>query len=313
MVEAVTCGEALALMQPRDRGPLDTVRDFQLRVAGAELNVAVGLARLGIRTAFYGAVGDDPFGRLIAKTLAGESVATEGLVRLPQPTGLFFKEWHGLDWEPAVYYYRRNSAGSHWQYTGGIGWEGVRWVHTSGITLMIGEAAQASAVRLLQEGAAAGAAVSLDVNLRFKLGPPPAWREALARVLPLCRVVLATADEAAHVWGAAAPEELYDRGILSPEQVLVVKRGPAGSEAFAAGLHWTAPARPAAVTVDPVGAGDGFAAGLIAARLRGRDWPAALRLGNVVGAFAVAHPGDYEGYPTWEMAEAADEKTDRLR
>jgi len=303
MPEAVTCGEALVLMQPRERGPLDAVREFTLKVAGAELNVAVGLARLGVQTAFYGAVGDDPFGRLIAKTLAGESVATHGLSRLPQPTGLFFKEWYGLGWDPTVYYYRRDSAGAHWRYRGEADWAGVRWAHTSGITFMIGEEARRSAQHLLEEGAAAGATVSLDVNLRFKLGSADAWREALNGVLPICQVVLATAEEAAQVWGVSDPEELFRRRVLSPEQILVVKRGPAGSEAVVGGQRVAVPAQPVEVVADPVGAGDGFAAGLIAARLRDQDWSSALQLGNLVGAFAVAHPGDYEGYPTWSLVE----------
>lgn len=96
MIEAVTGGEPLVLLQPTERGPLDEVPDLVIRVAGAEVNVAIGLSRLDIGTGFLGAVGDDPLGRRVRKTLAGEQVDCSGLHRLSAPTGVFFKEWYGL-------------------------------------------------------------------------------------------------------------------------------------------------------------------------------------------------------------------------
>ncbi len=159
MIEAVTGGEPLVLLQPTERGPLDEVRDLVIRVAGAEVNVAIGLSRLDIGTGFLGAVGDDPLGRRVRKTLAGEQVDCSGLHRLSAPTGVFFKEWYGLGLDPNVYYYRHDSAGSRWAYDPAA-WplpDSARWLHTSGITPMVGHSPRDSAVTLARTLAARGA------------------------------------------------------------------------------------------------------------------------------------------------------------
>ncbi len=307
MIRAVTCGEALVLMQPRERGPLDAVRDYTLRVAGAELNVAIGLARLGIPTAFLGATGDDPFGRLIGKTLAGEGVDVSGLLRLDAPTGLFFKEWYGIGDDPSVYYYRHGSAGSRWTYqpTPESHLDQVEWVHTSGITLMVGHESRESALRVVKNLARQNALASFDINLRRKLGAPEKWRIAVEPWLPLWSVVFATEDEIAQVWGLHEADALFTTGLLSSRQTLIVKRGGRGAWAIVNGERIDVPGVAVSTLADPVGAGDGFAAGVIAARLKGLSWSQALAIGNLVGAFAVAHPGDYEGYPTWAIVERA--------
>jgi 2-dehydro-3-deoxygluconokinase len=304
-VQVLAVGEALVLLQPPERGRIGTVRRFEARVAGAESNVAIGLARLGIPVAFAGAVGRDPFGDLIRHTLAGEGVDISRVETRPEPTGIFFKEWFGLGEDPNVYYYRHQSAGSAWSpdVSPRVLLQGIGWVHTSGITLMVGERTRRTTEALLREADAQHLTVSLDINLRRKLAPPDAWRAVLEPLVERCEVLLASRDELKAVFGSADPEELYAHGRLPSGLALVVKEGERGAWAVVEGRRFLAPAFSVRRVVDLVGAGDGFAAGLIAARLKGWDWERALVLANLVGAFAVAHPGDYEGYPTWEEAE----------
>ncbi|MCL8206646.1 MAG: sugar kinase [Actinomycetia bacterium] len=305
MTRVLSVGEALVLLQPAERGRIETVRRFEARVAGAESNVAIGLARLGIPVAFAGAVGGDPFGTFIRHTLAGEGVDISRIEVRPEPTGIFFKEWFGLGEDPNVYYYRHQSAGSAWSpaVPPEALLEGIGWLHTSGITLMVGERTRHTTEALIQAARARGLVISLDINLRRKLAPPDAWRAVLAPLVQVCDVLLASRDELEAVFGSADPDRLRAAGWLAPGRALVVKEGERGAWMTVDGERTAAPAFSVRRVVDLVGAGDGFAAGLIAARLKGWDWPRALGLANLVGAFAVAHPGDWEGYPTWDECE----------
>lgn len=305
MAQVLSVGEALVLLQPPERGRIGTVRRFEARVAGAESNVAIGLARLGIPVAFAGAVGRDPFGDFIRHTLAGEGVDIGRVQVRPEPTGIFFKEWFGLGEDPNVYYYRHQSAGSAWSpdATAAALLEGIGWLHTSGITLMVGERTRRTTEALIRTARERNLTVSLDINLRRKLAPPEAWRAVLGPLVEACDVLLASRDELEAVFGSAEPAELRAAGWLAPQRALVVKEGEQGAWAAVDGQRVAAPAFAVRRVVDLVGAGDGFAAGLIAARLKGWSWDRALVLANLVGAFAVAHPGDYEGYPTWDEVE----------
>lgn len=289
----MTAGEPLVVMEPETRGHLSEVGRFVMRVAGAELNVAIGAARLGIKTAFMGAVGQDPMGMRIREVLQAARVNTDGLQERSEPTGLFFKEWYGLQPEPQVYYYRRESAGSHWACPE-PGLPGAQWLHTSGITWMIGPEARLSIEALWRSAAGTVTTRSLDVNLRRKLGPVAAWRDVLGPALSEADVVMATREELDAVAPGFQPR---------PGQTLVVKRGADGADLIQSSGQTHLPAWPLKVpVVDVVGAGDGFAAGVIAGRIKGWTWERSIGLGTLVGAFAVAHPGDYSGYPTWTEA-----------
>ena len=112
MTELVTLGECLVSLVASRPGPLSEAIAFDRFVAGAEANVAVGLARLGHEAAFIGRVGPDGFGETIRRHLRGEGVDTAHLTTDPDaPTGVMVRERPGLI--PAqVLYLRRGSAGS---------------------------------------------------------------------------------------------------------------------------------------------------------------------------------------------------------
>ncbi|HSS36082.1 MAG TPA: sugar kinase [Patescibacteria group bacterium] len=306
--EVVTLGECLMAFVGSDPGPLAGTASFLPYVAGAEANVAVGLARLGRSVAFIGRVGDDGLGVRIARSLRAEGVDVAGLAVDPDaPTGVMIRERPGLG-PSEVVYARTGSAGSR------LGPDDVaaaaergsfavaRWLHLTGITPALSSSCRAAQGKALDAARAAGATVSLDLNLRRRLWTETEARQTLAGLAARVDVVIADTDEAAVVTGQPpdrTPAELAAALLRLGPSLAVLKLGAAGSLALGPdGIPRSVPAVPVAVVVDPVGAGDAFCAGFIDARLDGRDLSEALARANACGAAAVAALGDQTGLPS---------------
>ena len=305
-------GEALVVMIPEAAGRLQEVPRFSPQIAGAEFNTAVGLARLGVPASFAGAVGADPFGEKVLRAARAEGLETACIERpAGGQTGVFFKQWSGLAGDPSVFYYRSASAMATglWDAAalcGRLADGDWRWLHTTGITGMVGPGARAAWLSALRAARAGGAAVSFDVNVRLKMAPAERWRELLAAALPLADWFLAGDGEARLLFGAddAAAVERMARESGFGGRGAIVKEGERGATASVAGELTHVDAWPVRRVVDTVGAGDGFNAGWIAGMLSGRPLADAMRLGALVGAHAVTAVGDYEAYPYREEVEA---------
>ena len=307
MPEVITCGEALVAVTPLQRGRLDESLDLRLHVAGAESNAAIALARLGISTAFWGAVGTDPFGSIVRARLAAEGVDITHLERRSESTALLFKEWYGLADEPQIYYYRTGSAGSLWECQANLpeDLKSVRWVHCSGISAMVGLQSRQSLSRVIAAARLLGIPVSLDLNVRAKIAALAQWRERLDELLADVTVIFSTTRELFDLWAFHDPMNGFTQGRVAKDSVLIIKDDDHRVFAYTeSGLLEKADPWRVLNVVDSVGAGDGLAAGVIAGRLKGWAWRESLRLGALVGALAVSHPGDFEGYPYGSEAEA---------
>jgi 2-dehydro-3-deoxygluconokinase len=306
--EVVTLGECLVSFVAGDLGPLTSAATFHAHPAGAEANVAVGLARLGRRVAFIGRVGDDGLGRRIVRTLRGEGVDVSGLSVDPAgPTGLLIRERRSLG--PAeVHYARTASAGSHLgpadvqEAESRDTFAVARWLHLTGITLALSSSCRAAVGTALEVGRTAGLTVSLDLNVRRRLWTESEAATALRELAARVDVVIGDEDEASLVAGTApgTRREAVAQALLELGPSLVIlKLGaegalaaePGGGPVFAAGL-------PVPTVVDPVGAGDAFCAGFIDARLDGLDLATSLAQANGCGAATVAAEGDQTGLPT---------------
>ncbi|MGW0664530.1 sugar kinase [Streptodolium elevatio] len=300
--EVLTLGETMVLLCAPGIGPLRHARSLDVAIGGAESNVAVGLTRLGVRTAWIGRVGDDEFGRLVRGTLAGEGVDVSYAVVDPAaPTGLMVKA-RRTSAATEVNYYRAGSAGSRLSpddLPAGLA-DKVRLLHLTGITPALSESAYDTVeAALVSRGGAV--TVSLDLNYRQALWPPAVAAPVLRGLVERCDVLFATEAEARLVLGdprgpGASPLELgYALAALGPSQV-VVKRGARGAVAVVDGVAYDAPVH-RVDAVDPVGAGDAFAAGYLAELLAGADVLARLATAAASGAFAVTVHGDWEGLP----------------
>lgn len=300
MAEVVTFGETMVLMNPRDRGPLRHAHEFRKQLGGAESNVAVGLARLGRDVAWFSRLGADPHGRYVESFVRGEGVDTDAVVRDEEaPTGLMFKERRSPE-QKRVFYYRDGSAASRLSPTDlpRALIESADYLHVTGITPALSASCREAVFEAISIATETGVRVSVDPNLRLKL-----WEDEETMVGTM-RDLFGTADivstgvhEAEQLVDGSDPEALADSIRRLGPEVAIVKLGEDG--AFVAGPE-VAEHVPAydVEPVDEIGAGDGFLAGFLAARIEGADLVDATRRGNAVGALATTVPGDVEGLPT---------------
>lgn len=295
MRSIVAFGEALGLLVA-DRGlPLGVAHQFTRSVAGSESNVAIGLARLDHPVRFLGSVGADAPGLWVRNTLRAEGIDISGLrVDDARPTGLLLRD-APIGRPLTVSYYRGGSAGSMFDpsnLTPEV-FVGADALFVSGISLMLAGTTAAAAERLLDMAAEAGVHVFLDPNVRERLAPVDSWRSRLTEILPRIDTLLVGEQELASLgWPADGSELLSDR--LS---TVVVKRGVDGAESITATDRRHAAAR-VIRTVDPVGAGDAFTAGWIAAWSRGANHQRCLEEANVVASLVVSTMTDIAGLPT---------------
>ena len=318
MSDLVTLGETMALLSAPRIGRLRDMTQLDLGIAGAESNVAIGTVRLGHSASWIGRVGDDELGALVLATLRKERVdVARSVVDDAAPTALMVKERRIGDLVK-VRYYRDGYAGSHLcaADVDDALVASARVLHTTGITPGLSVSARDAVTHAITVARAAGVLVAFDVNYRSALWAPEAAAPVLREIAGRADVVFAGEEElelldpqspaeardttdggrrtgSAHVADVAAARRVCG----DAPRTVVVKRGAAGAFSVGPAGVRDEPAVPA-VAVDPVGAGDAFVAGYLAALLDGEDEQGRLALGCRAGAFAVSVVGDYEGLPS---------------
>jgi 2-dehydro-3-deoxygluconokinase len=291
--EVITAGETMVLGVPPRPGRLRHATGLELKIGGAESNLAIALSRLGLSAGWASYLSDDEMGQLVLDRVRAEGVDTSRVSRVKDhPTGLYLREQVGMD--VRVYYYRRGSAASTMRpeafdqdYL-----SGAKFLHLTGITPALSESCRAFVLWAVRE---AGARVSFDVNYRSKLWGTGMAMEFIEEILPDVYLLFVGDEEARAIWGRDDEALVRELAAKGPEEV-VLKRGKAGSLALAEGEVLEHPSFDAA-EVDPVGAGDAFAAGYLAGHVWDLPAEERLRVANAMGAMSVATLGDYEGLP----------------
>jgi dehydrogluconokinase len=300
--DVATFGEAMLLLVADQPGPIEDAKAFHKRTAGAETNVAIGLARLGLRVGWASRLGVDSMGRYLLAEMRREGIDCSHVACDPgQRTGFQFKGRVTDGSDPPVEYHRKGSAASHM----GAGDVDVPWLqsarhlHATGVFAALSPSSLQAAVLTLDVMRAAGRSISFDPNLRPTLWPSPErMRHTINDLAAQADWILPGLEEGRFLTGEATPEGIgrfyRERGAA----LVVVKLGPEGAYFASADGSGYVPGFPVAQVVDTVGAGDGFAVGVVSALLEGRGVVDAVRRGAWIGARAVQVLGDTEGLPT---------------
>lgn len=309
--EVVTVGEVMALLLAPAGVPLGEAASYEQGHAGAESNVAVGLARLGHRVGLVSRLGQDRLGHRILRDLRGEGIDVSAVTLDPAaPTGLILRDalGHGV----SVDYHRAGSAATRLTSTD-LPLEQIRTarvLHLTGITAVLSESAHQTVLTAAGIAREAGVTVTFDPNVRMRLASAERWREIVEQLTDLADVLLIGADDATSVGIEDPIAWAHGRGVA----VVVLKDGARGateshhpvsttfvtSAPVAEGVEtgvWREPALAVREVVDPVGAGDAFAAGWLSAWLRGLEPDRRLAEAAAVAACVVGTRGDVPGLP----------------
>ncbi|MCZ7374710.1 sugar kinase [Micromonospora sp. WMMC250] len=301
-VEVAAVGETMVVLCPAPGEPLEDAERVAVSVGGAESNVAGYLARLGHQVTWVSRVGDDPFGRAVVRHVAAAGVRVDQVVVDPTaPTGLYLKD-PGPE-STAVHYYRAGSAASRMDpgTLADPGLTGARVLHLSGITPALSASCRALVEHAVAARPLAGSLVSFDVNHRARLWSAEQAAPVLRDLADRCDLVFVGQDEAQTLWGTTDPAAV--RRLLPTPETVVVKDGAVGATALRRDAEPVFVPAPRVTVVEPVGAGDAFAAGYLAGLLRDLDPVRRLRLGHLMAAQALTSSGDNAPVPPWAWFE----------
>jgi sugar/nucleoside kinase (ribokinase family) len=286
-IDVVTFGEAMMLLVADQPGPLERAQAFFKRTAGAETNAAIGLARLGLQVAWCSRLGTDSMGRYLLQSIQAEGIDCSHVVcDGTQRTGFMIKGRVEGGGDPEVEYHRKGSA--------------------TGIYSALSANCLATSIASMAAMRKHGKTISFDPNLRPSLwASKEVMRETINSLAFLADWVLPGIEEGKLLTGKDTPEEIAKFYLDAGVSLVVIKLGAEGAYCATAQEAAYVPGFPVNQVVDTVGAGDGFAAGVISGMLEGLSVQNAVRRGAWIGARAVQVLGDTEGLPTRaQLAEA---------
>ena len=311
MGKTILFGEPMALLIADTTGPLEEVEHFTRAMSGAEVNVSIGLSRLGHPVEYLTRLGDDPFGHYIANALKKNEIGTS-LVTYDDVyrTGIQLKNRVTDGSDPYAPYYRKGSAASHITVSevDAIDLTDVELVHVTGIPPALSQSARKATFRLMDRAKEAGIFITFDPNLR-----PVLWEDeetmctVLNQLAAKADVVLPGIGECKILAGTEDKTEAADFYQKLGVKTVIIKDGSKGAYVQTANENYDVAGYKVEKVVDTVGAGDGFAVGVLSGILERLNLKDSVKRGNAIGAIQVMNIGDNEGLPTPEKLKAFQE------
>lgn len=305
-MDVVTIGDGMITFDPATKGPLRFVNTFERKIGGAELNVMLGCARLGLQAGWISRLGKDEFGRHIVNTVRGEGVDISEVQLVDgYATSLNFKEVQESG-EGRTFYYRVPSP-TETLSPELLPFDYIRQakvLHMTGVFCAILEKNRAITLRALDCAKENGVTVSFDPNIRLRLWSKEEARETILTYLPFVDHLLVSKEELELLFDTKDEQEILTHLGRFDFKEVVMKDGQNGAFALVNGKWLHVPGVKVAKVVDTVGAGDGFDSGYLYGLLQ--EWPIEERLvfANAIGAMVVQVNGDNEGLPYLEDIES---------
>ncbi|HUZ46292.1 MAG TPA: sugar kinase [Terriglobia bacterium] len=330
MTDVVTFGEAMIRLAPPHFLRIEQTSSLDVQVGGGELNVAVGVSRLGLKSSWVSRLPRNPLGRLMENRVKQMGVDPSPIVWTDEGrVGLYFVEFGAAPRPSSVLYDRAHSSISSIK-PGEVDWKevfaGARWFHTSGITPALSDSAAAVTREALVAAKQAGATVSYDLNYRGKLWSPDKAQAVQEPLMDLVDVLITTEEDTGVVFKIKASGKTDDSGFkevsvesykeaaqrlqerfkfkcvaITLRENPLVWRNTWSAIAYADGKFYD-DAKYELEIVDRVGGGDSFSAGFIYGYLSKNSYEAAVRYGNAFSALKQTIPGDFN----WSTLEEVE-------
>ena len=304
--DIITFGEAMVRLSPPNFRRLEQASSLDVLVGGAELNTAVGLARLGHKTAWVSRLTNNPLGRLIANRAREAGVNTDHVLWTDEDrVGVYFLEFGAAPRASSVLYDRKGSAIAAVR-PGMVNWAkvfaGSKWFHVTGITPALSAGAAEATREALQAARAGGLRTSIDLNYRIKLWSQADAARWMSEFMQFCDVLITTEEDTERVFGITGKDYEDIAGQLARRFPLQVVAVTLRDNPLVWKNTWTAIACQCQTIhrtrsyeveiVDRLGAGDSFAAGLIHGLLE-NDVQKGLDYGVAASAIKHSIPGDF--------------------
>ena len=299
-------GEPMGLLIAKQEGALETVKDYSMAVAGAEFNVATGISRLCHKVSYLTKLGNDPFGKLIESTLKGNGIDSDLVIYSSSERTGFMLKGKVSKGDPQIFYFRSGSAASTLSESDveKIDFTKFSHIHLTGIAPALSESALKAVYKMIELGRRAGLDISFDPNLR-----PQLWSskekmvETLNDLASKADLVMPGEGEGEILCGSSEPEKIADFYLRLGAKCVIVKCGPKGAYYASAQESGKVAGFVIDKVVDTVGAGDGFAAGVLSALMEELPMTEAVERGCAIGAIQCTFAGDNEGLPTPQQLE----------
>jgi len=316
MAQVVTLGEAMLRLSPPNFHRLEQASSFDVKVGGGELNVAVGVARLGIDSAWVSKLPENALGRMVRNKAREQGVDTSHIVWSKSGrVGIYFLEFGANPRASSVVYDRAGSAASTLA-PGEVDWgkalAGCRLFHVSGITPALSRSCAEATLEAVKAAKSAGAKVSFDVNYRKKLWTAEEANACLVPMMEYVDILITTEEDTGIVFGIREPSyqqvavRLNERFgfevvAITLREDLSVLRNNWSAFAYSGGKFYES-AKYSCELVDRVGAGDSFTAGFVYGYLTG-DVQKGVDYGTAYSALKHSIPGDLN-WATLEEVES---------
>lgn len=287
--DVITIGEAMITFDPSATGPMKFVNTFEKKIGGAELNLAIGCARLGLKSGYISRLGNDEFGKYVQTFARGEGIDVSQVELVNgYPTSLNFKEIME-DGNVRTFYYRDKSPtltltpdDLNEDY-----FRQAKILHLTGIYPAINSDNIAVYERAIELAKKHDLKISFDPNIRLRMWSKERAREVLSRFLPSVDILLAGDEEMEIIIGEKDSKAIIEKAKQLGISFVAVKQGEKGSVGYYDGQIIESPVVRASKVVDTVGAGDGFNVGALYGILHDWSLMKTLTFANTIGSMVV--------------------------
>ena len=293
-----TFGESLSVFISSDTDSVMSATKFERVTAGAEVNVAVTLSRLGLKAQYFSRFGNDQLGSVMLADIEAEGVDVSLAKRVDSFTGAMVRN-PGKSAPVEITYLRKGSAASNIQPSDILDSyiSSTRWLHATGITCAISDSGAKTVKHALEKASQLKIKSSFDLNIRRKLWSEEQARKVLEPLAHDVELLIGGEDEYQVVFGQADPKEILLEANKRGCKIAVMTKGDQKMR-FSIDGKYEEITPPKVVAIDPVGSGDAFTGGVISGLLSGMSAKGALEQGSICGALVASMFGDWTGIPT---------------